>query len=86
MLPFAANQVPSFSNVENAAFTFKQIHSNKVKMNLKGLSNGIYLILRLLVKQILKPQKSKFGFWTFCQYFTKWIYQKVKPSERALNS
>ena len=64
MLPFTTNQVPSFSNVEIVA-------SNKVKMKLKGLLNGICLILRLLVKQILKRQKSKFSFRTFCQYFTK---------------
>ena len=62
MLPFAANQVPSFSNVEIVAFTLKQIHSNKVKMKLKGLSNVICLVLCLLVKQILKRQKSKFSF------------------------
>ena len=62
MLPFAANQVPSFSNVEIVVFNFRQIHSNKVKMKLKGLSNGICLILCLLVKQILKRQKLKFSF------------------------
>ena len=51
MNPFAANQDPRFSGMKIVAFTLAQIQSNKIKMKLKGLSNGICLILCLHEKQ-----------------------------------
>ena len=71
MNPLAANQDPCFLNKENVAFTLDQIQSNKVKTKLKGLLNGVCLMLCLLVKPSLKRQKLKYSFCTVCSYFTE---------------
>ena len=62
MNPRAENPKTSFSNLELEAYTFEQIYCTKVYTKLKGLSNGVCLILCFLVKQVGNQQKLKFSF------------------------